>query len=293
MKGATPTKAASGSKGRGWASNPFLWALVGFCAAMIFCEFTWVRPLRAQLDAVEKSRQEWERINRQEREAIATIKTISTDELKKWVATVDEQNKRFAELQSKLHQQEVELAGPATSFIVIAAIAIATVIGLIVFWLRDANATAATTLENVASLAPDELMRTVLVASLANREPISVVVDPKPGPPALQAAVSRPALSNGDSAGEVVLFFVEKGYGFILPDGESDRVWFHVSDVLVSDRQAIARGIRVVFRRVSGMKGPKAVSVRCRELRHAESNAASDRGPKRLRPVNWVTRLQR
>lgn len=262
---APPTKAPIGGTSRGWASNPFLWALVGFLAAMIFCEFTWVRPLRAQLDAREKSLQEWERINRQEREAIATIKTISTDELKKWVATVDEQNKRFAELQSKLHQQEVELAGSATSYIVIAAIAIAAVIGLVVFWLRDANASAATTLENVASLAPDELMRTILFASLANREPISLVVDPKPSTPALPPASSRPALPNGDSAGEVVQYFAEKGFGFILPDGEPERVWFHVNDVLVSDRQALARGIRVVFRRVSGQEGPKAVSVRCIE----------------------------
>uniref|UniRef100_A0A7C4QP03 Cold shock domain-containing protein n=1 Tax=Schlesneria paludicola TaxID=360056 RepID=A0A7C4QP03_9PLAN len=256
-KNGSPGSSAPRAGGQ-WTSNPFLWGLVGFCAAMIFCEFTWVRPLRAQLDAREKSLQEWERINRQEREAIATIKTISTEELKKWVATMDEQNKRFAELQSKLHQQEIELTGPATSYILIASVVILAVIGLVVFWLRDANASAATTLENVASLAPDEMMRALLVASIANREPINVLVSEKPAAPALPAPPNRPALPNGDSAGEVVLYFAEKGHGFIRPDGEPDMVWFHVSDVLSADRAALCQGIRVVFRR-----GTKAVSVRC------------------------------
>jgi cold shock CspA family protein len=236
---------------------------VGFCAAMIFCELTWVRPLRAQLDAREKSLQEWERINRQEREAIAAIKTISTEELKKWVDTMDEQNKRFAELQSRLHQQEIELAGPATSFILIASLVVVAVIGLVAFWLRDANASAATTLENVASLAPDEMMRALLVASIANREPINVVVSEKPAALALPAAPTPRALPEGDSTGEIVVYFAEKRYGFILPDGEREKLRFHVSDVLTSDRAALAQGTRVVFRRGTGRKRPKAVSVRC------------------------------
>jgi cold shock protein len=246
-----------------WLNSPFLWGLVGFCAAMIFCEFTWVRPLRAQLNAREKSLQEWERINRQEREAIATIKTISTEELKKWVATLDEQNKRFAELQSKLHQQEIELTGPATSYILIASVVILAVIGLVVFWLRDANAAAATTLENVAALAPEDMMRSIFVATLASREPINVLVNDKPATPALAAPAPRPALENGDAAGEVVLFFGDKGYGFILPDGESENIWFHVTDVLAADHPKVGQGVRVLFRRATGKKGPKAVAVRC------------------------------
>jgi hypothetical protein len=181
---------------RQWATNPFLWGLVGFCAAMIFCEFTWVRPLRAQLDSREKSLQEWERINRQEREAIATIKTISTEELRKWVATMDDQNKRFSELQSKIHQQEIELTGPATSFIIIAAIVILAVIALVVFWLRDANAAAATTLENVAALAPEDMMRSLVLASLAQREPITVVLNDGRAVSTLPAPGPRPAIEN-------------------------------------------------------------------------------------------------
>ena len=159
---------------------------------MIFCEFAWVRPLPEDLVAREKSLQEWERINRQEREAIATIKTISIEELRKWVATTDEQNQRFAELQSKIHQHEIDLAGPAISYILVAALAVLAVIGLVVFWLRDANSAAATTLENVAALAPDAMVRSVLIASLAAHKPITLVVDDKndkggaaalPGPP--------------------------------------------------------------------------------------------------------------
>ncbi len=69
--------------------------------------------------------------------------------------------------------------GPATSYILIASIIILAVIGLVVFWLRDANAAAATTLENAAALAPEQMMRSIVVASL-KREPISVVINDKP-----------------------------------------------------------------------------------------------------------------
>lgn len=181
----------SSNGGMNWLGNPFVCGLVGFCAAMIFCEVTWVRPLRATLDAREKSLHEWAQINSQERQTIASIKTTSAEELKKWVAIVNEQNTRFAQIQSKLHQQQIELTGPATSYIIIAAVVIIAVIALVVFWLRDANAGAATTLENVAALAPDTMMRSVLIASLANREPITLLVNEKEKPAALPGPKSE------------------------------------------------------------------------------------------------------
>jgi cold shock CspA family protein len=227
---------------------------------MIFCEFNWVRPLRAHLDARERSLQDWERINRQERETIATIKTLSTEEVRKWVATLDEQNQRFSDLQNKLHHQEIELTGPATSYIIIAAVVTVAVIGLVVFWLRDANAAAATTLENVVVLAPEDMMRSLLVAGLARRDPISVIVEEKPAALALPTRPKPALLDSGYAAGEVVEM---KGtFGYILPDGESKRIWFHISDVLAADRQNLCEGARVSFRRGVGKRGPKAIAVR-------------------------------
>ncbi len=159
--------------------------LIGFAAALIFCWFTWVRPLQANLDAREASLQEWERINRMEREAVQTIKTISIEELRKWVATVDEQNSRFAELQRIAHEREMQLAGPAHTYILIAAAVVLGVVGLVVFWLRDGNASAATTLDNIAGLAPEQIIRSAVMARVVNPQLA-------PGPVAASAAVSYP-----------------------------------------------------------------------------------------------------
>lgn len=159
--------------------------LIGFAAALIFCWFTWVRPLQANLDAREKSLQEWERINRLEREAVATIKTISIEEWRKWVSTVDEQNSRFAELQRISHEQEVRLAGPAHTYILIAAAVVLGVVVSVVFWLRDGNASAATTLDNIAGLAPEQIIRSAVMARFVNPQH-------SPGSVVGSAAVSYP-----------------------------------------------------------------------------------------------------
>jgi hypothetical protein len=159
--------------------------LVGFAAALVFCWFTWVRPLQANLDAREKSLQEWERINRLEREAVGTIKTISVEELRRWVATVDEQNTRFAELQRIAHEQEMQLAGPAHTYIVITATFVLGVVALVVFWLRDGNTSAATTLDAIAGLAPEQIIRTAVMARLVQPQVA-------PGPVVGSAAVSYP-----------------------------------------------------------------------------------------------------
>lgn len=259
MRSRSPIKSYSG-----WFSSPILWVALAILVTFIWCEFTWVRPLREQLANKEKSIHEWERINRQERDAIAAIKTISVAELQKWVATVDEQNRLFAGLQNKFHQQEVDLAGPATSYLVVGGFITLASIGFVVFWLRDADAKDATTLENVAALAPDDMMRSILVAGLTSREPINLIVESKPSATALPAVQNRFALPNGDSTGEVIQFFAEKGFGFILPDTESDKVYFNLSEVMATDRQTITCGTRVVYRKRIGKKGPKAISVRCR-----------------------------
>ena len=136
-------------------------------------------------------------------------------------------------------------------------------VGLVVVWLRDANADAATTIENVASLAPEDMVRSILVTCLAKREPITVQGTELPDPMALPAPSTTGRLAGGDSWGEVVRFFAGKQYGFILPDGEAEELWFHAKDVRAADRPKLAQGVRVVFSRTTGKKGPKAIGVRC------------------------------
>ncbi len=83
------------------------------------------------------------------------------------------------------------------------------------------------------------------------------------GAKALTAPSTTRRLAGGDSWGEVVRFFADKQYGFILPEGEAKELWFHVSDVRAADRPKVDQGVRVVFRRSTGKKGAKAIAVRC------------------------------
>lgn len=165
--------------------------IVGFAGALIFCYFTWVRDLQLHLAAKEKALNDWAEINRQERATVAALKDMGTEELRRWVASVDAQNTSMMGMQRRLHQVELAVTGPGTTYIVVAACALLGVVALVVFWLRDANRDAAITLENVAALAPEEMVRTVLVKSLAARtEPLAITIEHGHGrqrPPELPA----------------------------------------------------------------------------------------------------------
>lgn len=143
------------------ASNPIVCLFGGFIFSFIYFQIYVIPPLQSTIAAREKSMQEWERINRQERDTIATLKTISVGELKKWVASVDEQNKQFADIQRLLHKQEMALPASATNYILIVSMVMLLVIALFVYLQRDANLAAAITLENAVSLAPVDMMRSI------------------------------------------------------------------------------------------------------------------------------------
>jgi hypothetical protein len=158
--------------------------LLGFAVALVYCWFTWARPMQVSLDACEQSLQEWAKINMLERQNASAIKGLSVDELRRWVATLDEQNQRFMALESRVHQQELDLIGPATSYLFIAACVVFGVVILLVYWLRDGNQAAVTTLENLAALTS----RTLHTSSL------SVQVNSKPPSDPLETKVSDQAL---------------------------------------------------------------------------------------------------
>src|SRR5205823_1996407 len=76
------------------------------------------------------------------------------EELRKWVATLDEQNVRFAEIERRLHGQEVELGGTPVGYLLIALFALLGTVGFVAWMVRDGNADAARTLENASAVLP-------------------------------------------------------------------------------------------------------------------------------------------
>jgi cold shock CspA family protein len=226
----------------GWLSNPLVAGVVGASIGFLLCWSTMVRPLVVHLDQREKSLHEWERINRQEREAIADIKTIGTEELRKWVSTLDEQNTRYAQLQSLLHKQELSLVGPSTSHLWISLVAVLGVVGFVMWMMRDSNADAARTLRSAVAVLPS--LREALRENRAALE--------EPATDAVRLEAVNPshtrALSTNRKTGKVTKFIPDRAFGFIVPDDGGAEVFFHRSTVKSLDSRRIADGIAVSFR---------------------------------------------
>lgn len=235
------------SKGASF-TNPFFTVMLGFCIGFGFCWFQITGPLQRRMDAQEESLREWERINRKERDAIATIKSISVEELRKWVATLDEQNTRYAQLQRLVHEQEMRLTGPGYTYIILAAAVVIVFFGCLVFITRETNAEAARTLDAAISVLP------ALRQSVAERLTDSRTLDA-----VHQLPASIPARApNGESQrreGVVVRFDSQKGFGSILPDDGGAEVFFHRNEVTVSNDGTISVGLRVAYRLGTDRKG--------------------------------------
>lgn len=237
-------------RGIAYLSNPLVGLLAGVAVGFLLCWFTMVRPLVVHLDQREQSLREWERINRQEREAIADIKTIGTEELRKWVSTLDEQNTRYAQLQSLLHKQELSLVGPATTHLWISLLAVLGVIAFAMWMMRDGNADAARTLHSAVAVLPS--LREALREKRTLLEPPTFDNRTLPA----SSSTSGRVLPNNRKSGKVTCFFAEKAYGFIASNDGGDEVFFHSDSVkLASDSQGIREGDVVSFRLSSDRSG--------------------------------------
>jgi hypothetical protein len=122
-----------------------------------------------------------------ERETISTLGTISTEEVRKWAALIEEQNTRYAQMQSDLHRQEIAMTDPGTTYIVIALIAVLAAIGFIAWMIRDSNAEAARTLSDAVSVLPSlraalQDARSKTLAQLPNeKKEVEIQTDEKSG----------------------------------------------------------------------------------------------------------------
>lgn len=220
--------------------NPITLGLLGLAAGFLLCWCFIVNPLATRLDAREKSLQEWERINRMEREAIANIKTINIEELRKWVATLDEQNTRYTELQALLHKQELALTGPATTHLYIALIAVLGTVGFVSWIMRDVNADAARTLHNAVAVLPS--LREAI--QVRDENPAAIEVDRS----SLIEISHNPRLSPPHPVGFIVRYFDDKGFGFIRPDRGGDDVFFHRDQCNALSSFNLSVGTRVSYR---------------------------------------------
>lgn len=61
------------------------------------------------------------------------------------------------------------------------------------------------------------------------------------------------------SQGTVKFFNTQKGFGFIIPDGDDKDLFFHTNSV--QSNQSLNEGQRVEYVKGQGRKGPEATEV--------------------------------
>ena len=69
-------------------------------------------------------------------------------------------------------------------------------------------------------------------------------------------------VENRKTQGTVKWFNAEKGFGFITPDGASEDVFVHHSEIQVQGYRTLDENQRVEFEINPGAKGPQAVGVK-------------------------------
>lgn len=67
-------------------------------------------------------------------------------------------------------------------------------------------------------------------------------------------------MDSGSGTGTIKMFSADKGFGFIVPDGGGDDVFFHESTII--DGLEPVKQLRVDYDLTAGKKGPQAVNVR-------------------------------
>jgi len=242
------SRASSGVGSQLHIGNLFAAGVVGFAVGLLVCWFFMVRPMFATLDAREESLREWERINRQERQAIADLKTISIEELRHWVSTLDNQHTQYTKLVSRLHEQQLQLVGPSTTHLWIAMIAVFGVGGLGLWAIRDSNAAAAQTLHNAVAVLPslEEALR-------ENRGAIDYAIESEWKQLATPEQKETESAQKGAAVtsirhGTIKTFFESKGYGFIVSD-DGEEIFFHKRAMRGdSEAEVISEGMSVSFK---------------------------------------------
>ena len=227
--------------------NPFVAFQLGLLigASLVWAYF--VYPMSGWIDKREDALAQWEQINRQEREAIANIKTMSVEELKNWVGTVQEQNVRFAELQKLLHDRERSINSPPVGIFLIAFFTVLIAGALMAYAVRDENYKDSITLRNAIAVLPalkEELLEKKETIAIPNSSP--QLLEEQQRLLNLNSAGTTPEDSNVRT-GTIADFKAKKGFGFIRLQGGDEQIFFHVTDVNSAHHQSIRKDARVTF----------------------------------------------
>lgn len=134
-----------------WAGGGFL---IGFASSLILTYFMWIQPLSGDLADRRKDVARREEVLAEQARALEAMKQGANAEMFKLVADVNDFNSRARAIEAKLHEQEVDLTGAATSHVVVALLAILGLLGYAAFVSRDTNASAAYAMQTAVSLLP-------------------------------------------------------------------------------------------------------------------------------------------
>lgn len=241
--------------------NIALWIVVaclgGLVGGYTTCWATRVRGLEASLNAREKTLQQWDDLIRQEREAVADIRNLSVEEMRNWVAEMDEQHQDFAELQRLYHKRELAAANPGSTYVVIELVAVVSVVFVIAWLIRDGNANAARTFHNAVAVLPslmraveDRMAHSPTLPSPANSRVLGNEV------PLAQQPIVR-------EKGTVAVYYRKDAYGLIKPDDGSPILRFERIAVRKEDQKRIRPNIQVSYVLLSsdGRSFPSEIAI--------------------------------
>lgn len=143
--------------------------IVSFFLGCLFIYVTHVRSLHRVLDKREEQLNNLHELVEKEQRRVAEMGQISQSELKEWIAGNMEINTKFSQIQRRLHQAELEMRTPGLIYLSLGLVIAAFTVGLWYALMHSANAEAASTLDNVAILAPEDMVKTCLVASASRQ----------------------------------------------------------------------------------------------------------------------------
>lgn len=223
-------------------SNPFSTLLLGLFIGFISCLVFLYFPLSNQSKERELSHQERAAINRSERAVIKKMNTLSEETMTRWVATLDEQNVRYAELQS-------ELGKPGNTPIWVVLLAFVVAVGFVAWMMRDSNSQALQTMDNAVLLLPT--LRKLLPVKEGLTVDVAKEYESLRSPEKSVAAIEDQQTKNG----KIVELRSGDKSGYIKADQGGKKLFFHVNENVNLKNRKLQSGMRVAFSLGEDRKG--------------------------------------
>ncbi len=162
------------------ATNPhFLFGTVfGVVIGGGICACLFVVPFQKNLKEREDQLESWSRLNQQMQQLTQDNRSMSQEELKKYVAINQAAATQFVEVEKTLHDRELRLTTVPTGFIMIPLVVLVVALGGIVLILKTLNARALATVEHVLHLAPREMVHEIVSRHIVDPPPRAGLLPP-------------------------------------------------------------------------------------------------------------------